>query len=48
MGPNHVLRRCVMEEEIPNNLRESDEGLVGGHVGPMLLHKKFCWLVYGG
>ncbi len=33
MGPNNVLCRCVMEEEIPNVLLESHEGLVGGHMG---------------
>lgn len=32
-GPDGILR-CVMEEEIPRVLRESHEGLAGGHMGP--------------
>lgn len=34
MGPNQVLRRCVLEEEIQGVLREAQEGPVGGHMGP--------------
>jgi hypothetical protein len=31
MGPNEVLRRCVMEVEIPLILVEAHEGIAGGH-----------------
>jgi hypothetical protein len=31
MGPNEILRRCVMEEEIPLILAESHEGIARGH-----------------
>jgi hypothetical protein len=31
MGPNEILRRCVMEAERPLILTESHEGIVGGH-----------------
>jgi hypothetical protein len=31
MGPNEILRRCVMEEERPLILVEAHEGIVGGH-----------------
>jgi hypothetical protein len=31
MGPDEILRRCVMEEKIPLILEESHEGIVGGH-----------------
>ncbi|XP_059068626.1 transposon Tf2-1 polyprotein [Cryptomeria japonica] len=34
LGPDGILRRCVLEEEIPRVLRESHEGLAGGHMGP--------------
>jgi hypothetical protein len=31
MGPNEILRRCVMEEEFPMILEEAHEGIAGGH-----------------
>jgi hypothetical protein len=31
MGPDEILRRCVMEEERPLILVEAHEGIVGGH-----------------
>jgi hypothetical protein len=31
MGPDEILRRCVMEEEIPLILAKSHEGIAGGH-----------------
>ncbi|XP_059064226.1 uncharacterized protein LOC131856445 [Cryptomeria japonica] len=34
MGPDQMLRRCVMEEEVLGVLREVHEGLAGGHMGP--------------
>ena len=33
-GSNHILQRCVLEEEIPQVLKEAHEGPVGGHMGP--------------
>jgi hypothetical protein len=31
MGPDEILRRCVMEAERPVILEESHEGIIGGH-----------------
>jgi hypothetical protein len=31
MGPNKILRRCVMEEEHPMILEEAHEGIAGEH-----------------
>jgi hypothetical protein len=31
MGPDEILRRCVMEEERPLILEEAHEGIAGGH-----------------
>jgi hypothetical protein len=31
MGPDEILRRCVMEAEQPLILAESHEGITGGH-----------------
>jgi hypothetical protein len=31
MGPDEILKRCIMEEERPLILAESHEGIVGGH-----------------
>jgi hypothetical protein len=40
MGPNEILRRCVMEAEQPLILAESHEGIVGGHyIGKPTMHK---------
>lgn len=40
MGPDKVLRRYVIEEEIMGILRESHEGLVGDHMGPDVTTRK--------
>ena len=34
MGPDQILRWCVLKEEIPKVLKEAHEGLTGGHTGP--------------
>ena len=34
MGPDGILRRCIIEKEIMGVLRESHKGLTGGHMGP--------------
>jgi hypothetical protein len=40
MGPNEILRRCVMEAERPLILAEAHEGIVGGHyVGKATMQK---------
>jgi hypothetical protein len=31
MGPDEILRRCIVEETIPLILVEVHEGIVGGH-----------------
>jgi hypothetical protein len=31
MGPDEILRRCVMEAELPMILEEAHEGIAGGH-----------------
>jgi hypothetical protein len=31
MGPDEILRRCVMEAEFPMILEEAHEGIAGGH-----------------
>ena len=31
MGHDEILRRCVMEAELPMILKESHEGIAGGH-----------------
>jgi hypothetical protein len=31
MGPDEILRRCVMEAERPLILSEAHEGIAGGH-----------------
>lgn len=33
MGPDKILRRCVMEEEISSVLKEAHDGLAGGPYG---------------
>ena len=33
MGPDQILRRCILKEEILKVLKEAHEGLVGGHMG---------------
>jgi hypothetical protein len=40
MGADSILRKCVLEHEIPRILVESHEGIVGGHyVGKDTVHK---------
>jgi hypothetical protein len=40
MGPDEILRRCVMEEKFPMILKESHEGIAGGHyVGKAIAQK---------
>jgi hypothetical protein len=31
MGTDNILRRCLLEHEIPRILTEAHEGIVGGH-----------------
>lgn len=33
MGPNQILRRCVIKEEIIGVLKEAHKGLAKGHMG---------------
>jgi hypothetical protein len=33
MGPDEILRRCVMEEKRPFILAKSHEGIAGEHYG---------------
>jgi hypothetical protein len=40
MGPNEILRRCVMEVEIPLILAESHEGITGGHYARKAIAQK--------
>ena len=40
MGPDQILRRCVIKEEIPKVLKEAHEGLVGGHMGSDTIARK--------
>jgi hypothetical protein len=40
MGPDEILRKCVMEEERPLILEKAHEGIMGGHyVGKEATHK---------
>ncbi|XP_059076953.1 uncharacterized protein LOC131876154 [Cryptomeria japonica] len=48
MGPDQILRRCVLEEEIQAILWEAHEGPTGGHMGPdttarKVLLARLCW-----
>ena len=38
MGPDQILRRCVLEEEIPKVLKEAHEPT--GHMGPKTTARK--------
>lgn len=40
MGPDQILRQCVLEEEIPGVLREAHEDVAGGHMGPDMTARK--------
>ena len=40
MGPDQVLKQCVMEEEVQSILREAHEGSAGGHMGPDTTERK--------
>jgi hypothetical protein len=43
MGADNILRRCVLEHEIPRILAEAHEGIVGGHYeGKSTAHKVLC------
>jgi hypothetical protein len=40
MGPDEILRRCVMEAKIPLILGKAHEGIAGGHyAGKATTHK---------
>jgi hypothetical protein len=41
MGPNEILRRCVMEVEKPLILAEAHEGITRGHYVGKSIEKKF-------
>jgi hypothetical protein len=40
MGPDEILRRCVMEEECPMILEEDHEGIARGHYGGKAIAQK--------
>lgn len=40
MGSDQILRRCVMEEEVPSVLPEAHEGPIGGHMRPDTMARK--------
>jgi hypothetical protein len=40
MGPDEILRRCVMEAECPLILAESHEGIAGGHCAGKVTRQK--------
>jgi hypothetical protein len=43
MGVNNILRRCVLEHEIPIILAKSHEGITGGHyAGKAIVQKVLC------
>jgi hypothetical protein len=43
LGEDNILRRCVMEHEIPIILAEAHERIVGEHyVEKVTMHKVFC------
>jgi hypothetical protein len=49
MGPDEILRRCVMEVERPLILVEAHEGVVGGHyagkeIAQIVLRAGLWWL----
>jgi hypothetical protein len=48
MGPKEILRRCVMEAEIPLILAEAHEGIVGGHYVGKKQCRRFLELASGG
>lgn len=48
LGHDEVLRQCVLEHEMESILREAHEEVASRHHGLKALHKKLCWLAYGG
>ena len=40
MGPDEILRRCVMEAEQPLILAEAHEGITGGHYARRVIAQK--------
>lgn len=40
MGPDHILRRCVMQEEVRSVLEEAHEALENNHMGPDVTARK--------
>ena len=41
MGPDEILRRCVMESERPFILTKEHEGIAGGHYAGKAIAQKF-------
>jgi hypothetical protein len=48
MGPDEILRRCVMEADIPLILTEAHEGIMGGNYAGKQQRKRFLGLAFGG
>jgi hypothetical protein len=48
MGPDGILRRCVMEAERTLILIEAHEGIAGGHYVGKQLRRIFLELAFGG
>jgi hypothetical protein len=49
MGPDEILRRCIMEAERPLILAEAHEGITGGHyAGKETACRRFLELASGG
>jgi hypothetical protein len=48
MGPDEILRRCVMEAERPLILTESHEGITGGQYVGKETTQKFLGMDFGG
>jgi len=48
MGAYNILRRCVLEHEIPIILAESHEGIAGGHMQAKISCRRYCMRDYGG
>ena len=45
---NHVLLRCLTEEEVQQVMHEVHAGVCGGHVNTILLAKKSIFFFYHG
>jgi hypothetical protein len=48
MGPDEILRRCVMEAECPMILEEAHEGMQEDITQEKKLRRRFCELAFGG